>query len=264
MDIAGYVASLFIGISLGLIGGGGSILTVPVLVYLFHVDAISATAYSLFIVGISSIAGSVSYFTKGQVDRKTVIIFGIPSVAAVFLARRFIVPLIPAEIFRSENFVLGRDALLLLLFAALMTLASLSMIRKDKKAEDKMIAEKPFSYVAVLLRGLATGLVTGLIGAGGGFLIIPVLVNVLKLPMKKAIGTSLLIIAINSLTGFFSSLSQTTFHWPFVLTITGLAIAGILAGSYMAAGIDGRKLKPAFGWFVMVTGIYIIIREVLL
>jgi uncharacterized membrane protein YfcA len=264
MDIVGYAASLFIGISLGLIGSGGSILTVPVLVYLFHVDAVSATAYSLFIVGISSIAGSVSYFNKGQIDRKIVFIFGIPSVVAVFLARAFIVPFIPAEIFRSEKFVLSKDVVLLLLFALMMTLASLSMIRKDKVAGGKVNEEKPFNLVTILLRGLATGTFTGLIGAGGGFLIIPVLVNSLKLPIKKAIGTSLAIIAINSLTGFFSSLFQTSFQWPLVLIITGLAIAGILTGSYIAAGIDGRKLKPAFGWFVMITGIYIIIRELFL
>ncbi len=264
MDIAGYIASLFIGISLGLIGGGGSILTVPVLVYLFHVDAVAATAYSLFIVGVSSIAGSVSYLNKRQVDRKTVFIFGIPSVAAVFLARTFILPLIPAEIFRWEKFVLTKDIALLLLFALLMTLASLSMIRKEKEATGKKSADTPFNYVTILLRGLVTGILTGLIGAGGGFLIIPVLVNSLKLPMKTAIGTSLVIIAVNSLTGFFSSLSQTIFQWPLVLTITGLAITGILAGSYIAAGTDGKKLKPAFGWFVLITGIYIIIREVLL
>lgn len=264
MDIAGYLASIFIGISLGLIGGGGSILTVPVLVYLFSVDAVLATAYSLFIVGNTSVVGSISYFKKGLVDIKTAVVFGIPSIAAVFLTRAFIVPAIPNEIFSVGNFSVTKSILLMLLFAVLMILASSRMIKKctDCNEDEKQIQQ--INYPLSFLQGTFVGLVTGLIGAGGGFLIIPALVNLLKLPMKTAIGTSLLIISINSLTGFLFSLHHTIIDWKFLLVISSIAIIGILIGSFISTKIDGKKLKPAFGWFVLVMGIYIIIKETLL
>ncbi len=264
MDIAGYIASIFIGISLGLIGGGGSILTVPVLVYLFSVDAVLATAYSLFIVGNTSVVGSISYFKKGLVDIKTAVVFGIPSIAAVFLTRAFIVPAIPNEIFSVGNFSVTKSILLMLLFAVLMILASSRMIKKctDCNEDEKQIQQ--INYPLSFLQGTFVGLVTGLIGAGGGFLIIPALVNLLKLPMKTAIGTSLLIISINSLTGFLFSLHHTIIDWKFLLVISSIAIIGILIGSFISTKIDGKKLKPAFGWFVLVMGIYIIIKETLL
>ncbi len=264
MDIAGYIASIFIGISLGLIGGGGSILTVPVLVYLFSVDAVLATAYSLFIVGNTSVVGSISYFKKGLVDIKTAVVFGIPSIAAVFLTRAFIVPAIPNEIFSVGNFSVTKSILLMLLFAVLMILASSRMIKKctDCNEDEKQIQQ--INYPLSFLQGTFVGLVTGLIGAGGGFLIIPALVNLLKLPMKTAIGTSLLIISINSLTGFLFSLHHTIIDWKFLLVISSIAIIGILIGSFISTKIDGKKLKPAFGWFVLVMGIYIIIKETIL
>lgn len=262
MHIAGYLASVLIGISLGLIGGGGSILTVPVLVYLFEVDAVLATTYSLFIVGTTSIAGSISYFRKGLVNLKTGFLFGVPSIAAVLLTRAYIVPAIPQEIFRLGGFTLTRGILLMVLFAILMILASFSMIKKNK--DDAHIPQKNTPVLVVLLQGVGVGVVTGLIGAGGGFLIIPVLVNMLKEPIKTAIGTSLFIIAINSLTGFFFSLNNQYIEWTFLLTIAMIAIAGILIGSFLSTKIDGKKLKPAFGWFVLVMGIYILIKETFL
>ncbi|MBN8784398.1 MAG: sulfite exporter TauE/SafE family protein [Terrimonas ferruginea] len=262
MIISGYLASILIGISLGLIGGGGSILTVPVLVYLFSLDAVLATTYSLFIVGSTSVAGSVSYFLKGLVNLKISVFFGLPSVAAVLLTRRFILPAIPSHILTLGGFTLTRSILLMLLFAVLMILASWSMIKKDGRKASVPANRSPVALVG--LQGTATGLITGLIGAGGGFLIIPALVNILKLPMKTAVGTSLFIIAINSLTGFFFSLEHQPVQWPFLLTITAIATAGILIGSLLAAKIDGRKLKPAFGWFVLVMGLYIIVKETLL
>ncbi|MFA6060129.1 MAG: sulfite exporter TauE/SafE family protein [Taibaiella sp.] len=262
MHIAGYLASILIGISLGLIGGGGSILTVPVLVYLFEVDAILATTYSLFVVGSTSIVGSISYFKKGLVNLKTGFFFGIPSIVAVLLTRAYIVPAIPQDVFKVGDFMLTRDILLMLLFAVLMILASFSMIKKNK--DDAHIIQKNRPVAVVLLQGIGVGIVTGLIGAGGGFLIIPVLVNMLKQPMKTAIGTSLFIIAINSLTGFFFSLNNQPIEWTFLLTIAIIAIAGILIGSFLSTKIDGKKLKPAFGWFVLVMGIYILIKETIL
>lgn len=264
MDIAGYFASVFIGIALGLIGGGGSILTVPVLVYLFRIDAALATAYSLFIVGTTSAIGSVSYFKKGMVHIKTAIVFGIPSIISVFLTRSFIVPVLPEEIFTLGNFtVIKKSMLLMLLFAVLMIFASYSMIKKCS-GKNCLPAETPnATTLQIIAQGVLVGFVTGLIGAGGGFLIIPALVNLLRLEFKKAIGTSLIIIASNSLFGFFVSLSHLTIDWIFLLKILVLSIIGVFIGSFISKKIHGSKLKPAFGWFILAMGIYIIIKETL-
>lgn len=264
MDAAGYLASIFIGISLGLIGGGGSILTVPVLVYLFRVDAVLATAYSLFIVGTTSIVGSFSYFTKGLVNVKTAVVFGIPSIAAVFFTRAFIVPAIPQEIFHIGNFTVTKGILLMLLFALLMIFASYSMIKKDKKSCDELPKKQQFNYPLIIVEGAVVGILTGLVGAGGGFLIIPALVVLSKLPMKEAVGTSLVIIAAKSLIGFFGESGQSSIDYIFLTKITAFAIAGNFIGIALSKKIDGSKIKPAFGWFVLVMGIYIILKETLL
>jgi len=264
MDITGYLASAFIGISLGLIGGGGSILTVPVLVYLFHIDAALATAYSLFIVGATSAVGSLSYLKKDLVDMRTALLFGIPSIVGVFVTRHFLVPAIPNEIFSIGDFTITKSILLLLLFAVLMIVASYSMIRKKDGPGNDALQGASFHYPIVLMQGLAIGALTGLVGAGGGFLIIPALANLLKLPMKVAVGTSLVIIAMNSLAGFLFSLSHSLIQWHFLLSIAFIAIIGILIGSFMSSKIDGKKLKPAFGWFVLVMGLYIIARETII
>lgn len=264
MEIIGYIASIAIGISLGLIGGGGSILTVPVLVYLFGLDAVMATGYSLFIVGLTSAVGSVDYYRKGLINVKTAIIFGIPSIAAVYATRAFIVPAIPDEVFAIGGFVVSKALLLMLLFAVLMIAASYSMIRKDKKKTEDSAGEQKFNYPLILAEGGIVGVLTGLVGAGGGFLIIPALVVLSKLPMKMAVGTSLAIIAAKSLIGFSGELGSANIDWTFLLTISAFAIVGIFVGTALSKKIDGAKLKPAFGWFVLVMGIYIILKETVL
>lgn len=261
MEIFGYVASIFIGISLGLIGGGGSILTVPVLVYLFGIDAFLATEYLLFIVGISSLVGSVSYFKKGLVDLKTAFIFGVPSIISIFLTRNYLLPLIPNEVFTFGNFIVTKDIFLLLLFAGLMIVSSYKMIQKSVVLKSETINSEKNNTLLAAGEGFVVGILTGLIGAGGGFMIIPALVNLLKTPMKVAIGTSLVIISLNSLIGFFSSMNHVKIEWNLLATITAIAIVGIIIGSQLSKKIDGKKLKPAFGWFILVMGIYIIIKE---
>lgn len=264
MIIAGYLAAVFIGISLGLIGAGGSILTVPLLVYLFGIDAALATFYSLFIVGITSAVGSAGYFKNNLVDAGVAFIFGTPSIIAIFLTRKYLFPAIPGIIFSAGGYQATREILLMLLFAALMIAASYSMIRNNRHENAPLSNKNNASYPVIFLQGIATGLITGLVGAGGGFLIIPALVNILKLPIKKAIGTSLLIVSINSLAGFLFSLNHTPVQWSFLITIAILAITGIVIGSKLSLKIKAAKLKPAFGWFVLVMGIYIFIRETLL
>ena len=259
MEIIGYIASLVIGISLGLIGGGGSILTVPVLVYLFKVEPVVATAYSLFIVGLASLVGAFPKYKQGQVNLKTALIFGIPSIIAVFATRKFLVPEIPKEVFTIGDFVVTKSILMMILFAILMVFASISMISNKKKETEN--GEQKFNYPMIVLEGAVVGMLTGLVGAGGGFLIIPALVLLSKLPMKQAVGTSLLIIAAKSLIGFTGDLSNYAMDWKLLGTVTALAIAGIFIGDALSKKIDGNKLKKGFGWFVLVMGIYIIVKE---
>lgn len=264
MEIAGYLASLIIGVSLGLIGGGGSILTVPVLVYLFGVNPVSATAYSLFVVGATSLVGVFPKYKLGEVNLKTAIIFGIPSIAAVYATRAFIVPAIPDHILQIGSFTLTKPLLMMLLFAVLMLFASISMIREKKCVDCPENEPQQFNYPMILLEGALVGMLTGLVGAGGGFLIIPALVLLSKLPMKQAIGTSLLIIAAKSLIGFTGDLGHLQIDWQLLGTVTALAIAGIFVGNALSKKVSAAALKKGFGWFVLLMGIYIIVKELFL
>lgn len=331
MLVAGFIAAVLIGFTLGLIGGGGSILTVPVLVYLLHIDPVLATAYSLFVVGISSTVGAFSYMKKGLLSYKTAVIFAVPSFIAVFLTRRFLVPAIPEnlfslgkldittevlfillliismlgislvslnKLFRGNkkhikafllvtpaaimvylvrqflipripedlivigNFNLTRDMGIMLFFALIMLLSAFSMIRNGKPPEEETENKGIiYNYPMIVLEGGVIGTITGIVGAGGGFLIIPALVLLAGLPMKMAVGTSLLIIAVKSLVGFLGDLSNQAIDWIFLLSFTGMAIAGIFIGTYTSKFIDNRKLKKAFGWFVLMMSVYIIFKE---
>lgn len=261
MEIVGYLASILIGIALGLIGGGGSILTVPVLVYLLGVEPVLATAYSLFIVGATSLVGAVPKYRQGLVNMKTAVIFGVPAIAAVYATRKFIVPAIPNELFSLGIFTITKPILLMLLFAVLMVFASYSMIKGKKEAEKSNPGEQHFNYPLILLEGAAVGVLTGLVGAGGGFLIIPALVVLSKLPMKQAVGTSLVIIAAKSLIGFLGDVGQQQINWVLLGIVSTLAIGGIFIGNWLSHKVNGEQLKKAFGWFVLVMGIYIIVKE---
>lgn len=260
MEIIGYIASVIIGISLGLIGGGGSILTVPVLVYLLGVEPVIATAYSLFIVGATSLVGVIPKYNQGLVNLKTAIIFGIPSITAVFITRKFLVPLIPHHILSIGNFEITKPVFIMVLFAVLMVFASYSMIKKSVE-ETTETTTQHFNYPMIIFEGAVVGILTGLVGAGGGFLIIPALVLFSKLPMKMAVGTSLLIIAAKSLIGFTGDLSHYPMDWKLLFIVTSAAIAGIFIGNAINKKIPGEKLKKWFGWFVLVMGIYIIVKE---
>lgn len=262
MEIIGYLASILIGISLGLIGGGGSILTVPVLVYLLGVNPTLATAYSLFIVGTTALVGAVPKYKQGLINLKTAIIFGAPAIAAVYATRKFIIPAIPDEVFSVGGFIVTKPILLMLIFAALMVSASYSMIRVKKGTEQNDSQDQKFNYPMILLEGAVVGILTGLVGAGGGFLIIPALVMLSKLPMKQAVGTSLLIIAAKSLIGFLGDIGNADINWILLLSVTALAVAGIFIGNWLSHRISGEKLKVGFGWFVLVMGIYIIVKEI--
>ncbi|SEG19882.1 sulfite exporter TauE/SafE family protein [Sphingobacterium lactis] len=258
IELFGFLASLGIGLSLGLIGGGGSILTVPVLVYLFHLDPLLATSYSLFIVGSTSAVGAVPYFRQQLIDFRSAVYFGIPSIISVFLTRHYILDLIPEQLVQLGEFTLSKDMAIMLLFAVLMFFAALKMIGKHVS---KPVDSGNNYLLPLILQGTGVGLISGLIGAGGGFLIIPALIIFNGMPMKTAIGTSLLIIAANSLFGFIGNLDLQRIDWTFLLSITGIAMVGILLGSKLSQRIDGKKLKPIFGWFVLLMAFVIIVQE---
>ncbi|MBK6937647.1 MAG: sulfite exporter TauE/SafE family protein [Chitinophagaceae bacterium] len=262
MEVFGYIAAILIGISLGLVGSGGSILTVPVLVYLMHAEPLIATTSSLFIVGTTSLVGGLRAHSKSLVDFKAVTEFGFPSVFSIFITRHYILPEIPDTINISGSFSVSKSMLLMVVFAVLMLLASYSMIaNKEDERNDWLPRPGHERIFPLMFFGLTIGVITGLLGAGGGFLIIPTLVIFLGLDMKKAVGTSLLIIAINSLFGFLFSLKQFTFNWQLLLSFTVLAVAGIFIGGKLSERIKPVTLKKSFGWFVLVMGVYIIIKE---
>ena len=261
VEMFGYSASILIGVSLGLIGGGGSILTLPVLVYLLGFSPVLSTAYSLFIVGTTSFVGSINYMRKGLVNYQAALVFAIPSFISVFLTRKYLVPAIPNSLFTIAGFEVTKNIGIMLFFAMVMLAASYSMIVSNKK-EDEESEKLKFNYPLIGVEGAVVGILTGIVGAGGGFLIIPALVLLARLPMKMAVGTSLLIIAAKSLIGFMGDVSNIDVNWIFLFQFTSLSIFGIFIGSYFSRFIEGEKLKKSFGWFVLMMGIYIITKEV--
>ncbi|WP_276482287.1 sulfite exporter TauE/SafE family protein [Paraflavitalea pollutisoli] len=263
MHLLGYIASLLIGISLGLIGGGGSVLTMPVMVYLFGVSPLTATTYSLFVVGSTSLVGAAKQYRQGTVNIRMAVLFAATSVIIVFVTRWWLLPAIPEQLATVHGFPITESWLTMVLFAVLMLVSSIFMMRNKTAPVAGTTIDKKISLVNLIVYGAGIGLVTGLLGAGGGFLLIPALVLLLHLPMKEAVGTSLLVIALNSLIGFTGNLHDKNMDWSLLLTVTALAIAGILLGSYLNRRIAPGKLKKAFGWFVLIMGIYILIREAL-
>jgi uncharacterized membrane protein YfcA len=259
MEIAGYLAAVLIGVSLGLIGGGGSILTVPVFVYLLHVHPVLATTYSLFVVGSCSLVGGARAWYKKLVDFHVVLYFGLPSLLSVFIVRRFVLPVIPDHIVNIGQLEITKGVFLMVLFALLMLAAAVSMIRSNGRTPTAAIQRERTGWLMV--QGLLIGAITGLLGAGGGFLIIPALVLISRLPMKIAVGSSLTIMALSSFFGFFSTLSHYTINWLQLLAFTGIAVLGIFAGTALSEKIPGESLKKSFGWFVLLIGLFILAHE---
>jgi len=258
-EILGYIGALFIGIVLGITGGGGSILTVPVLVYVISLNPIIATAYSLFIVGTTSAFGTIQNFRKDLVAPKTAIQFAIPSLIGVYLTRKYIVPNLPDTIFYFGSLKLSKETFLMLLFAVVMFLAAYSMLKTKK--EEEIIEVKNKNKYVVFVQLFFVGILIGLIGAGGGFLIIPALIQLAKLPIKKAIGTSLFIITINSLIGFVGDVQNNIIDWSFLLLFTSISIIGIFIGLYIQKFINEKYLKKIFGIFVLVMSVFIFYKE---
>lgn len=263
MEIVGYFLAILIGVSLGLIGGGGSILAVPVLAYLFSLGEVAATAYSLFIVGVAALVGGLKQHQKKFVDWRTALVFGAPAVLGVWLVRHFVIPQLPEVLFYIGEFAFTRRMGMFGVFALLMIWAAYSMLRsKDRKGGT---GEVNYRYGLIILEGLLVGGVTGFVGAGGGFLIIPALVILANLEIKKAIGTSLIIIALKSILGFLlgDALSM-DIDWGFLLLFTSITVAGIFLGVHLGKSIDGSKLKKGFGYFIILMALVIFTLEFLI
>ena len=257
MEIIGYFAALFIGLSLGLIGGGGSILTVPILVYLFKVDPILATSYSLFIVGITSFIGSYQNFKSKHLEISKALYFVIPAVASILFVRKFILTKIPEIIWMRNDFSLTKNNLIMIAFGILMLSSSLAMIFKKENITNTSTKLYQLSFI-----GLIVGLITGFLGAGGGFLIIPALLFFGGLEMKNAVGTSLFIIAINSLLGFVGDIiNGIIIDYNLLFGLSCMAIIGVITGTFLLSKIKSNRLKPAFGWFVLIVGMFILFNE---
>lgn len=261
MEIIGYLASIGIGVILGLLGGGGSILAIPILVYFFHLDAVRASAYSLFIVGVTSFIGAIPKYKDHLINIQTGLLFGLPSIVAIFATRKWVVPAIPEVIFHIGGLTFSRRLLVLGFFAVLMISASWSLIRQGKESRS---VDREWRVPLLIFEGILIGFLTGLVGAGGGFLIIPALVWLTRMPFKTAVGTSLFIIAINTLLGFLGDVMNYPIQWRFLLTLTALAVIGILIGNQLQKNVSAERLKRVFGWLILVTGAWILLKEVVL
>jgi uncharacterized membrane protein YfcA len=262
LEITGYCAAFFVGLVLGLLGGGGSILALPVMVYLFGItDTALATAYSLFIVGVAALIGTFQNVRNRMVQPKTALLFSIPAVVTIMIARRLIFPSLPAEIHIGDKLVFAKDIFIMLLFSILMILASIPMIRGQK---ERAGARRPRPGILMFF-GAIVGTISGMVGAGGGFLIIPALSIFMKVPIKTAMATSIMIIAINSLAGFAAEMFNPAIHfdWKFLLIFTSIAAVGLLTGLYLAKHVKAERLRKAFGLFVLGIGVFILLRELL-
>ena len=257
MEILGYVGALFIGLVLGLTGGGGSILTVPILVYLMSINPVTATAYSLFIVGTTSTFGAIQNYRKNLVDIKNGFIFAIPSFIAVYLTRKYIVPRIP-DIILEAPILITKNMFLMLFFAVIMIFGALSVLKK--KSQDTNNEEKR-NLILIGIQTFTIGIIIGLVGAGGGFLIIPALILFTKLPMRKAVGTSLFIIAMNSLVGFIGDIQNLVIDWLFLLTFSAISVVGIFIGMYLTKYTNENQLKKIFAYFVLLMAAIILLKE---
>jgi len=251
-----YVIALLIGISLGLLGAGGAIVAVPAFVYIHNVPPVLASGYALFVVAVPTLIGSLPYIRRKQVEWRAVAAFGSTTLISIALVRAFV---LPNSTFTA--FGLDHDTTLMIAFAGILFVAGTSMLLRNKLHR----AERPQLHPFLLaLLGILVGVISGFLGVGGGFLMTPALVMWAGLDMKTAVGTSLVLICANSVVGVLADAwTGLEYDWPLVLVFTALATIGIIIGSKLSKRIHGATLQSAFGWFVVVIGIAVLVKEIL-
>ena len=263
LELAGYLMVFIIGVVMGMIGAGGSILTSSVLIYVFSINPVLSASYTLLNVGTISMVGVVQYFRKDQVDIRTGILFALPALLVVFLMRRLIMPAIPSCICQVGKFELTKELLVMIVFALVMILVSWSMIRQPVPEENTRQNKR--SGMAMILPGGLAGIITGFTGAGGGFVIVPALILFTGLDIKKAIGTSLFIISINTASGFIGDYSSgVQYDWSFLFKLISVTVAGMVFSGFLANRISNSKLRRVFGITILIIGCWIVVKELMI
>ena len=260
LEFIGFFGAFLTGIVIGLFGGGGSILAVPIFVYLFKLNPVIATSYSMFVVGSSAAIGTLINLKKKLVEYNTALIFTLPALVSVFLTRRFVIPNIPDVLLSFESFDMTKEMGLMLFFSSIIMLSSVLMMKKTKTEPTTNTTSKK-SYGLLIFIGLGIGVLTGLVGAGGGFIIVPALVLFARLTIKQAVATSLIIITFNSLIGFSSDLSILKIEWDFLMLFTALSILGIFVCTYISNYERESTLKTNSARFLIVMAAVIIFKE---
>ncbi len=247
MPLLGFALAALMGLSLGLLGGGGSIITVPILVYVLGFGAKESIAMGLAVVGVTSLFGAAGHWRRGNVQLRAALVFGAVAMTGTYAGARL------------SAFVSG--SVQLLLFATVMLVAAAFMFRNDR--HEAVPAREPHKASSLLMAGAALGVggLTGLVGVGGGFLIVPALVLLVGLPMKQAVGTSLLVIALNSFVGFAGYLGHVEVPWRALGSFTAIAVAGILLGTWASHYVSQAALKRAFSLFLVVMGVFIFFKN---
>ena len=243
MAVVGFALAALIGLSLGLLGGGGSILTVPVLVYVLGYEAKQAIVMSLVVVGITSLVGAVGHWRAGNVNLKSALIFGVITMIGSYLGARLA--------------VLFSGGVQLTLLAVVMLTAAASMFRAPQAEPASLTVPPPptkLPLITIGVVGLMVGVLTGIVGIGGGFLIVPALVLLGRVPVKEAIGTSLLVIAMNSASGYLGYIGTVTIPSSFLMGFTAVAVGGILVGTHLVRYVSAGVLKRSFAVFLLVMG----------
>lgn len=267
-EIIGFAFALLIGLVLGLLGGGGAILTVPVLTYLFGLTPVVATGYSLFIVGIAASVGTFNHIVRKLVDIKVALLFGVPSVAAVYCVRKVVLPAIPDNVAQFGGWLMTKDAMLMIILGVMVLASAIFMLVGRKPHENAYLRATKMTIKQMLLvmaQGIAIGAITGFVGTGGGFMIVPAMVILCKLPMKVAVGTTLLIATAKSLVGFVGEIQvNPNIDWAFLLSFSAIAVVGIFVGNAISKKASNTSLQRAFAWFVLAIGGFILTKELLL
>lgn len=261
MEIIGLILTIFIGLLVGLFGGGGSILTVPVLVYLFAIPATLSTTYSLALVSITSLIAATPHVLQKKLSFKKILQLGIPSMLSLYTVRAYILPSIPAT-FTLLGFEVEKNLFMMLFFSVLMLTSGLFMIKQKKNNPDCF--DCPYNHFVLMIAGLIEGIITGIVGAGGGFIIVPVLMIFGKLSLKQAVANSLFIIGVKSFIGFLGSHDIVELDFYFLAKILVIALVGMYFGIRLNKKLDAKQLKPIFGYFVVVMGCIILIKELLI